>query len=382
MINLIYYILKRRNQNDMRQNYGMACGILGILLNILLFAFKLTIGLLSGFISITADAFNNLSDSASSLLTLVGFKIAGKKADNDHPFGHGRFEYIVGMIIALLIILVGFELLVASVRKIINPTPFNYDLIVLLVMITGIIVKLYMAYYNFKIAKLINSATIMTVFNDSLMDVFSSSIVLIAVLISHFFSINIDGYAGIIVALFILNTGYQSLKSTINPLLGQPPNPAYIEKIKLILADHPQILAYHDLIIHDYGPLNLMVSLHVEVDADSDLLVMHNIINDIEEEIKAALECQVIIHIDPIAINDPVTDKLYQIVLEKIKEINSELSIHDFRIVKRSKQNKVYFDVTVPFTLKISDPKLNDMILDKLEAPLKNYQINLQIDRY
>ncbi len=382
MINLIYYFLKRRNQNDIRQNYGMACGILGILLNILLFTFKLTIGLLSGFISITADAFNNLSDSASSLLTLVGFKIAGKKADNDHPFGHGRFEYIVGMIIALLIILVGFELLVASVRKIINPTPFYYDLIVLLVMIIGIIVKLYMAYYNFKIAKLINSATIMTVFNDSLMDVFSSSIVLIAVLISHFFSINIDGYAGIIVALFILNTGYQSLKSTINPLLGQPPNPAYIEKIKLILADHPQILAYHDLIIHDYGPLNLMVSLHVEVDADSDLLVMHNIINDIEEEIKAALECQVIIHIDPIAINDPVTDKLYQIVLEKIKEINSELSIHDFRIVKRSKQNKVYFDVTVPFTLKISDPKLNDMILDKLEAPLKNYQINLQIDRY
>ncbi|MEA5018617.1 MAG: cation diffusion facilitator family transporter [Erysipelotrichaceae bacterium] len=382
MINLIYYFLKRRNQNDMRQNYGMACGILGILLNVLLFAFKLTIGLLSGFISITADAFNNLSDSASSLLTLVGFKIAGKKADNDHPFGHGRFEYIVGMIIALLIMLVGFELLIASIRKIINPTPFNYDLIVLLVMLAGIIVKLYMSYYNFKIAKLINSTTIMTVFNDSLMDVISSSIVLVAVLISHFFTINIDGYAGIIVALFILNTGYQSLKSTINPLLGQPPNPTYIEKIKLILADYPQILAYHDLIIHDYGPLNLMVSLHVEVDADSDLLVMHNIINDIEEDIKTALECQVIIHIDPIAINDPVTDKLYQTVLAIIKEINSELSIHDFRVVKRSKQNKVYFDVMVPFTLKSSDHKLSDMILDKLHEPLKGYQINLQIDRY
>lgn len=381
MVNLIFLLLNKLVKRNDRQNYGIACGIVGIILNVLLFIAKIAIGFISGSIAITADAFNNLSDVGSSAISLLGFILAGKKPDPHHPFGHGRFEYVAGLIVSLLIILMGIELLIGSFKKIINPDPINFSITLIIILVIAIFVKLYMAYYNFNVGKKINSLTIIAAGKDSLADVFATSIVMISTLIFYYLDLNIDGYAGLIVALFILKTGYQSAKETINPLLGQQPNPHLIEQIKAIIKEHPEIIGIHDLIVHDYGHESLMVTLHAEVSANSDILTMHDVINEAEEQIKEALQCHATIHMDPIVNDDEYTNQLQEKILNELKEMDTRISIHDFRLIKSKQHPKLFFDVTVPYGIETDDELLKIKIIEMIKKINNKLQINIEIDR-
>lgn len=382
MINIIFNLLNhKKSDNNERQNYGIACGILGIFLNIILFSMKFIIGSISNSIAITADAFNNLSDAGSSLITLVGFALSGLKPDLEHPFGHGRFEYVSGLIVSLLIILMGFELFINSIKKIITPTAITYSNILIYVLIISITVKLYMAYYNNKVGKKIESATIKAAVIDSLSDSIATSLVLIATIINHLSTINIDGYAGLIVAAFILKSGYQSAQETISPLLGQPPKKEFVDKINKIIASHPQIIGIHDLIVHDYGPYRTMVSLHAEVPSSGDILTMHDIINDAEEELKQILNCDAIIHMDPVVINDKQTNKTKTDIIEKLKAIDERISIHDFRIIKGNKRPKIFFDVVIPYDFEDDDDVILQKINDLISDINPNFSTYIGIDR-
>jgi len=382
MVKLIFLLLnKLKNHND-RQNYGIACGIAGIVLNVLLFIAKIIIGFISGSIAITADAFNNLSDVGSSTISLLGFVLAGKKPDPHHPFGHGRFEYVAGLIVSLMIILMGLELLIGSFKKIINPEPISFSVTLIIVLVVAIFVKLYMAYYNFTIGKKIDSLTIIAAGKDSLSDVLATTIVMISTLIFYYLKLNIDGYAGLLVALFILKTGYQSAEETINPLLGQAPNPKLIQQIKEIIKEYPEISGIHDLIVHDYGHDSLMVTLHAEVSANSDILTMHDVINEAEEKIKETLQCHATIHMDPIVNDDEYTNQLKQKILNKLEKMDERISIHDFRLIKSKHHPKLFFDVTVPYDIQTNDEELKIEITEMINSLNSNLQINIEIDRH
>ena len=381
MIKLIFLLLNKRETQNNRQNYGIACGIVGIILNIVLFTLKLVIGVMIGSIAITADAFNNLSDVGSSVISLLGFILAGKKPDPSHPFGHGRFEYVAGLIVSLIIILMGFELFLGSFNKILNPEPIIFSSNLIIILIMAIITKFYMAYYNFNVGKKIESLTIIAAGKDSLSDVLATTVVMISALLFHYLELNIDGYAGLLVAIFILKTGYQSAKDTINPLLGQAPNPKLIEQIKEIINEYPEITGIHDLIVHDYGHNSLMVTLHAEVSANSDILTMHDIINEAEERIKESLQCQATIHMDPIVNDDEYTNQLKKKILEKLTIIDTRISIHDFRLIKSKKHPKLFFDVTVPYDITTDNDKLEATIIDIVKKINVKLQIYIEIDR-
>lgn len=285
---------------EVRQAYGVLCGGVGIGFNILLFLGKFLAGLLSNSIAITADAFNNLSDAGSSLITLVGFKMAGQKPDPGHPFGHGRIEYLTGLLVSLLIILMGFELTTSSFDKILHPEDTLCTPVVIGILAASIVVKFYMFLYNRRTGKKIDSAAMTATATDSFSDMLSTTVVLAATLIGHFTGLHIDGFCGLLVGLFILIAGLRSAGETISPLLGQPPQKEFVDKIEQIVLSHDEILGLHDLIVHDYGPGRTMISLHAEVPASGDLLHLHDTIDNIERELKKELHCDAVIHMDPV----------------------------------------------------------------------------------
>ena len=286
---LIRFFIQNSEQTDapeVREKYGILSGIVGIFFNILLFSLKFLAGLLSGAISIIADAFNNLSDAGSSIITMIGFRISTQEADSDHPFGHGRSEYIAGLIVSIIILIMAFELIHSSFMKILHPEPVSFTPIVLLILAVSILVKLYMYCYNTYISKKIASTALRATATDSFSDCLATSAVLLAMLVSHFLSVNIDGYCGILVGLFILWGGIQAARDTISPLLGQAPDPKFIQNIKSIVAQYPEVLGTHDLIVHDYGPGRRMISLHAEVPAKGDILKLHDTIDNIERRLQ------------------------------------------------------------------------------------------------
>ena len=366
MITLLsgFFIKNKENVQDpaVRQAYGILCGALGIALNLLLFAGKFIAGLLSGSIAITADAFNNLSDAGSSVITLIGFRMAGQKPDPGHPFGHGRIEYLSGLFVSIAILLMAAELIKTSFDKILHPEAISCSLLVVAILLISILVKLYMAFYNHSVSKKIGSAAMSATATDSLSDTLSTSVVLATTLCSHFTSLLIDGYCGILVGFFIFFAGIKAAKDTISPLLGQPPEPEFVKKIETIVMSHESVLGIHDLIVHDYGPGRLMISLHAEVPADGDILTLHDLIDNIEHELHRRLQCEAVIHMDPICTNDAETLTMKECVKKILRNIDSRLSLHDFRIVAGPTHTNLIFDIVVPYKFEYSDAQIVERI--------------------
>lgn len=366
---------------DVRQKYGVLCGFVGILLNILLFAGKCFAGAITGSIAVTADAFNNLSDAGSSVITLIGFKMAGQQADSSHPFGHGRIEYLAGFIVSIIILIMGFDLGKTSIEKIISPQPVQFSAISAVILAVSIAVKLYMSFYNRQVGKKIRSAAMFSTSVDSLSDSIATFGVLVAMLISHFANVNIDGWCGVVVSLFIFYSGFSAAKETISPLLGQPPDPEFVRGIEELVLSYDNVVGVHDLIVHDYGPGRLMISLHAEVPSDGDILQMHDTIDLIERQLASKYHCQAVIHMDPIATDDKLTGQTKAAVSDILAKIDPQITMHDFRMVVGVTHTNLIFDVVVPYGFRLSDSQLKAAIEKAIENMDGNFFAVITVDK-
>ena len=378
------FIKDRKNYSSpqVRQAYGMLCGAVGIGLNILLFFGKWLAGTLSGSIAITADAFNNLSDAGSSVITLLGFKLSGQKPDPEHPFGHGRMEYISGLFVSVAILIMGFELIKTSIEKILHPEAIASSPVVIGILIASILVKVYMYYYNHALSKKLDSAAMNATAMDSLSDTVSTFLVLAATIISHFTGWTLDGWLGVLVGVFIFYTGINTMKDTMDPLLGQPPKKELVEEVEKIVTSHPLVYGIHDMIVHDYGPGRLMISLHAEVSSSDDILEIHDMIDHIEHELQDRLNCAATIHMDPIITDDEEVLSVRDKVREIVTDIDESFSMHDFRMVKGPTHTNLIFDVVVPYSCKKTDVEVMREIKDRIHAlPGTTYYAVIEIDR-
>ena len=382
LIKLFIHDSENCNEPRVRTAYGTLCGIYGIFLNLLLFAGKYAAGLISGSVAIIADAFNNLSDAGSSVIPLLGFALAGKKPDPEHPFGHGRIEYITGLAISAIIILVGVDLGKSSIEKIIDPTPVEPGLLPAIILIAAIAVKIYISLYNRRIGRKINSSVMQATALDALTDTISTLVVLLSMAVAYFFKVNIDGWAGLFVALFIIYAGYSAAKDTIAPLLGSAPDPDFVRSIEDTVMAHKEILGIHDLFVHDYGPGRTFISLHAEVDGHGDFFGLHDVVDSAESELKEKFGCLATIHMDPIDSANPEINTLRDKVLEALKRnISEEIKIHDFRVVPGPSHTNLIFDAAVPVDFKISDSKLEAMIKETVSSSFSHCFAVVNIDR-
>lgn len=347
---------------QVRSSVGRLSGIVGILCNLLLSAGKLFTGIVSGSVSITADAMNNLSDATSSVVTLVGFKLAEQPADEDHPYGHARFEYLSGLAVAALIVIIGFELGKTSLEKILNPTSITFSIPVLLILIGSILVKLWMCLFNRYLGKYIQSGALLATAADSRNDVIATGAVLLATVIEHFTGLQVDGWMGIAVALFILYSGASMAKDTISPLLGEAASPELQRGIIEILKTEPWVLGYHDLMIHDYGPGQRFGSLHVEMDQKKSPLQCHERIDNLERKCLQELGVHLVIHYDPVVIGDPVVDATREQVKHILSGIDPHISIHDFRMVQGDDHTNVIFDLALPSALRGQEKQIRSAV--------------------
>ena len=377
------FIKDRRNYNspEVRQAYGILSGAVGIGLNILLFLGKWIAGTVSGSIAITADAFNNLSDAGASIITLIGFRLSGQEPDPEHPFGHGRMEYISGLLVSVAILVMGFELIWSSLGKLRSPEPIESSALVFGILIASILVKLYMFFYNHSLSKKIESAAMKATSVDSLSDTVATTLVLIATLISKYTGLLLDGWFGILVGLFILYTGGSTLKETIDLLLGQPPKQEFIDEVKEIVLGHSMVHGVHDLIVHDYGPGRVMISLHAEVDVNGDIQDIHEQIDHIEHELQEKLHCSATIHMDPIVTDDKEVLAMKAKVEEMVHFLDESFSMHDFRMVKGSTRTNLIFDVEVPRKTSYTDNEIVNWLKERIhELPGSKYFAVIQID--
>ena len=372
---------KNYKEPSVRQAYGVLSGAVGIGLNILLFFGKWLAGTISGSIAITADAFNNLSDAGSSIITLIGFRLSGQEPDPEHPFGHGRIEYISGLLVSVAILVMGFELIGSSIGKLRSPEPIESSALVFGILIASILVKLYMFFYNHSLSKKIESAAMKATSVDSLSDTVATTLVLIATLISKYTGLLLDGWFGILVGLFILYTGGSTLKETIDLLLGQPPKQEFIDEVKEIVLGHSMVHGVHDLIVHDYGPGRVMISLHAEVDVNGDIQDIHEQIDHIEHELQEKLHCSATIHMDPIVTDDKEVLAMKAKVEEMVHFLDESFSMHDFRMVKGSTRTNLIFDVEVPRKTSYTDNEIVNWLKERIhELPGSKYFAVIQID--
>lgn len=375
-----FWIRESDSEEKKRRVYGTLGAVVGIFLNICLFAGKYLAGFLSGSIAIMADAFNNLSDAGSSFISLIGFVFSGKKPDLDHPFGHGRIEYLAGLGVSFLILLMGVELAKNSVQKILHPVSVQISTLSIAVLSASILVKLYMAYYNHAIGKKIRSATMAATATDSLSDAVATTVVLLAMLFLAVTRINIDGYCGILVAVFILAAGIGAAKETVSPLLGQAPDPEFVKEIKELVMQHEEVLGIHDMAVHDYGPGRVMVSLHAEVSGDGNIYELHDLIDRIERELKEKLHCETVIHMDPIDVGNEKTVEMKEEMVKLVKAIDERLTIHDFRMVTGTTHHNMIFDVVIPADFKLSQEELKDIIQKKVWEKWPDYYVVIDVD--
>ncbi len=364
-----------------RRAYGMLCSLTGIGLNILLFLGKYLAGRLSGSIAMTADAFNNLSDAGSSVITLLGFRMAAKKPDPGHPFGHGRIEYLSGVAVSLIIIVVGVQLGLESIDKIMSPEPVDAGLVPMLVLVASICVKGYMFAYNRGIGRKINSPGMSATAMDSLSDSIATSVVLISMLLARFADVNIDGWGGAAVAIFIIFSGFKAAKETLSPLLGNPPDPQLVRDITDIVMSHPEVLNVHDLIVHDYGPGRLMISLHAEVPGDGDIYALHDAIDTAEYELQQKLGCSAVIHMDPVSPDGTKTAHMREELAEAAKAIDPRLTIHDFRIVDGPTHTNVIFDAVLPNDSPVTEDDAKAQLETIVHSLWQNSHPKVHIDR-
>ena len=366
MTNLLIklFVKDSKNTSDpaVRKRYGYLGAFTGIVLNILLFLGKLIAGILSGGISVIADAFNNLSDAGSSIMTFVGFKMAGMPADSEHPYGHGRMEYVSGIIISFIIMMMGFELGKSSFEKIFSPEKSEFSILAVSVLGASLLVKLWMALFNTKLGRKIDSATMKAAAADSLSDCISTSVVIICMFIQLFSGFELDSYAGIIVALFILYTGFNTFKESLTPLLGAKPKKELVEEIENTVMNYDGIVGVHDLMVHDYGVGRMVISLHAEISSKTDIMLAHELIDLIEDDLREKYRCSVTIHMDPVVVDDKKADEVKKVVLDIIKNIDNSLTIHDFRITDGVSRINVIFDLVTPFGFRYKDGELALMI--------------------
>lgn len=369
------------NERTLRSAYGTLCCIVGIILNLILFGIKYFAGVISSSIAITADAFNNLSDAGSSVITLAGLRLAEKKPDKDHPFGHGRMEYLSGLAVSVIIILVGVELLSSSFEKIINPSDVDTSVVALVILIVSILVKGYMFLYNRKIGKKINSAGMKATALDCIGDATATLVVLISTVISYFTDFQIDGWCGILVSIFIIYAGIRSVKETVDPLLGVPPEKELVEDVERIVLSYDKIVGVHDLIVHDYGPGRIVVSLHAEVNGNNNIYDLHDMIDNAEHRLSDELGCMAVIHMDPIETDDVVTVKMKNDVAEAVKMLGDNVTVHDFRMVPGPSHTNLIFDVVIPHEIKKTDKEIKGEISRIVSEKFDNCNTVVNIDR-
>ena len=362
-----------------RRRCGMMSGGIGITLNLLLFLGKLLAGIVTASIAVTADAFNNLSDAASSVVTLVGFRLASQEADEEHPFGHGRMEYLAGLVVAILILLVGTELAQSSIQKIIHPEPVVFSPLSAAILAVSVGVKLWMFWFNRGLSRQISSAALAATAADSLSDSAATGILLLGLVAGHFLSLPLDGWLGLAVALFILRTGWGAAKDTVDPLLGRPMDRALAEDIDRIVLGHQYILGIHDLVYHDYGPGRAMMSFHAEVPADANLSEIHDVIDHVERELKARHHIETCIHMDPV-VRDGRTEDLRQQAARLARNIDPLLSIHDFRVTAGPIHTNILFDVVVPYGFRLTDAQVRTALTQGLKGLSDRYFPVIQVD--
>jgi len=374
---MVSFLIRRFTFSDMneaqkRSVYGYVCGGVGIFFNLLLFTAKLLTGIFTSSISIMADAFNNLTDALSSVISLFGFILSSRKADREHPFGHGRIEYIAGALISVAIIFVGFELLKSSVSKIFNPAEFVFNRYVVIVLLFSALVKLYMAFYNNSCSKKIHSASLRAVAADSISDSISTLAILLSSVFMYFTNIYIDGYVGAIVSALIIRTGIMAVIETSAPLLGSVPKQEFVREVERIVRSNPETIGIHDLVVHDYGPSKVFVSLHMEVDGSKELFALHDAVDLVERQIRSHLGCEAVIHMDPIDIHNPILKEVYIVLSKECEKLSPAANIHDLRIVPGPTHTNIIFDLLLP-------PELfskKDAICTNLEKSVQNINEN------
>lgn len=364
-----------------RAAYGKLSGIVGIVCNILLFAAKIIIGIMSSSVSIVADAVNNFTDAASSIISLIGFRLSEKPADKEHPYGHGRYEYLAAMGIAVLIIVIGIELFKSGIEKILNPAIIVFSFPLGLVLILSIVLKLWMMAFNRYAGGKINSKALLAASADSRNDVIATTAVLVSAIFSHIFNIDLDGWMGVGVSIFILTSGFGIVKDTIDPMLGNAPNPEYIESIKTKILSYPGVLGMHDLIVHDYGPCRKFASVHVEMAAEEDVIETHDVIDNIERDMLEEIGLHLIVHFDPVVTNDTSTQNLRRLIEDVVTQIDASLTIHDLRVVQGSTHTNLVFDCVAPYEIKISDSTLKELIEEKVKGINSEYNCVITIDK-
>ncbi len=352
---------------DVRAGYGNMSGAVGIFLNLCLFGAKLIAGIFSASVSVIADAFNNLSDAGSSVVTFLGFKLAGRPADKEHPFGHGRYEYVAGLGISVVILLVGIELIKSSAEKIVKPeSDTEISAFSLCILIISVAVKLWMFFFNKSLYKKINSSALRATALDSLTDCIATTVVIMGLGISYYTEINIDGWLGIAVAIFIIFTGISTFRESLSPLLGNAPDAEFVDGIRETVLNDEMVVGIHDLIVHDYGPGRRIISLHAEVPCDQDIIKAHDAIDLVEKTLERKYNCLATIHMDPIALNDRYVNELKYNIAEKVAEVDENLSIHDFRVVKGETHTNVVFDLVVPYKFRFNNNIVRELVSQKV----------------
>mgnify|MGYP000924665804 FL=1 len=379
---LIKIFMKNRNENELktRERYGKFANIVGICTNILLFIIKFTVGIAFNSISITADAINNLSDSGTSLVTFVGFKLSGKPADSQHPYGHARMEYIAGLIVSFIILFLGLQTGKASIEKIIHPQEASFSIVAVVMLIISILIKGWQFLFYRKIGRTIDSITLLATSVDSRNDIYSTFAVLVSVIITRLTGFNLDGYMGLVVAFLIIITAIGLIKDTINPLLGNAPSKELVDSIYEKILSYNGIIGLHDLIVHNYGAAQYFASVHCEVCAEQDVMVSHDIIDNIERDFLKDYNIHLVIHMDPIVRNDEKTNALKAKVIDIINSISEKISIHDFRVVWGITHSNLIFDVVVPFNFYLSDRELVEHISEKILEIDESYNSIITID--
>ena len=385
MISLLagWFIKDRENVSDkrVREAYGVLGSIVGLILNALLFLGKFLAGIISGSIAILADAFNNLSDAASSIITLAGFKLAGKKADTSHPFGHGRFEYVSGLVVAFLIVYMGIELIRSSIGKILSGETVKGSGLIVGILLVSILVKGYMAFYNFRIAGKIKSTSMRAAGIDSLSDMAATFLVLVATVFGRYTNFCLDGYCGLLVAGFILWAGIGAIRETMNPLLGTKPDSELVKEIEQFVLSHEGIMGMHDMMIHDYGPGRMMISLHAEVPGDGDVFALHDLIDKIETELEERLGCEAVIHMDPIEANNQIVMDMREQIKQRVKELDPVFEIHDFRMVQGPTRTNLIFDVVIPQEYPLKDAAVEEQVKNAIQQMNKSYFAVVKIEK-
>lgn len=366
---------------EVRERYGKLSGVVGITCNVLLSVAKLCVGLIFSSISVMADAANNLSDAMSSVVTLIGFKMSGKPADKEHPYGHERIEYVSGLIVSFLILFIGVELIKTSLAKVFEPETSYVGVVTFVVLIISILVKLWMFLFNRYIGKKIDSTVILATAQDSLNDAVATSAVLISAIITYFSHFNLDGYMGIAVAIYIIYAGINLIKDTADPLLGVAPSAEFTDKIVEKVMSYDGVEGIHDLIIHNYGPKRCFASVHVEVSAKQDILVSHDIADNIERDFKLDMGIDLVVHLDPLIKDDETLNNARDMLVKILADIDERITHHDFRMVKGATHSNLIFDICVPVDFNISDNELIDMIINAVHIRERAYECVITIDK-